>query len=133
MNEDQYRAQLEAIYASKSWKITAPLRLIMSLMQRAITLLADPFSWPGRLLRFAANQPVLRRYGKRFVQTFPHSRNRLLKTMNQSERVIQSKPIQRITSKVESPAMLEAAPIMSVSAYRVLRALKNKENYSCEL
>ena len=124
MNEEQDRAQLEAIYASKSWKITAPLRVIMSLMQRAITLLSDPTSWPGRLLRFAANQPVLRRYGKRFVQTFPHSRNRLLKTMNQSERLVQSKPIHPIAAAVETPAMLDAAPMMSVSAYRVLLALK---------
>ncbi len=125
MNEEQYRAQLEAIYASKSWKITAPLRVMMSFIQRAIALLSDPPSWPGRLLRFAANQPVLRRYGKLFVQTFPHSRNRLLKTMNQSERVIQSKPIHPIAPTIESPAMLEAAPVMSVNAYRVLHALKN--------
>jgi hypothetical protein len=27
MNEDQLRAQLEAVYGSTSWKVTAPLRL----------------------------------------------------------------------------------------------------------
>lgn len=34
MNEDQLRAELEAVYASSSWKITAPLRYIVLLLKR---------------------------------------------------------------------------------------------------
>ncbi|MFZ6768261.1 hypothetical protein ACO0LM_14460 [Undibacterium sp. Di26W] len=34
MNEDQLRAELKAVYASSSWKITAPLRMVFQLLKR---------------------------------------------------------------------------------------------------
>ena len=33
-NEDQLRAELDAVYASSSWKITAPLRLFAQMLKR---------------------------------------------------------------------------------------------------
>ncbi|MFZ6658574.1 hypothetical protein ACO0LH_25325 [Undibacterium sp. TJN19] len=33
MNEEQLRAELDAVYASSSWKITAPLRYVVLLLK----------------------------------------------------------------------------------------------------
>ena len=33
MNEDQLRAELKAVYASSSWKLTAPLRYVVQLLK----------------------------------------------------------------------------------------------------
>lgn len=77
MTEKQLREQLDAVYASTSWRLTAPLRFFVSLLKgqglRAI--------WPKQLIiaamHRAAAQPRLRRLGQRVLTRFPNLRMRV--------------------------------------------------------
>lgn len=63
MTNEQLRAQLDAMYASTSWRVTAPLRLISTIARTGRQFVASPRSYAKRavlgLVRWAA--PRIRR------------------------------------------------------------------------
>lgn len=72
MTEQQLREQLDAVYASTSWKITAPFRFFVSLLKgRGLRGV-----WPRKLMltvmHRAAAQPRLRLLGQRILIRFPN-------------------------------------------------------------
>jgi hypothetical protein len=67
MNEEQLRAELAAVYASRSWKITAPLRRIIDIARRSWRLLREPRRIPGVILRRAGRYPAMRHLGGKFL------------------------------------------------------------------
>lgn len=85
MNEEQLRAQLQAVYASKSWKITAPMRELVALFNRLSALLRHPYRIPGIVLRRASANATLRHYGRLLLRAFPGWRAGILRRMNPPE------------------------------------------------
>ena len=84
MNEEQLRAQLQAVYASKSWRITAPLRSLVAFCIRLKSLLTHPQRIPGVVLRRARANATLSRYGSLLLRAFPGLRAGILRRMNPS-------------------------------------------------
>lgn len=52
MNEQQLREELDAVYRSTSWRITAPLRLFMAGLRFFIYLIGSPKQSMIRVLRY---------------------------------------------------------------------------------
>lgn len=71
MNEKQLRAELDAVYRSTSWKITAPLRLLSALVQRYIIRPLSPRRWGGALVAIMLRQTTFVLWVKRFLVRFP--------------------------------------------------------------
>ena len=77
MTEKQLREQLDAVYASTSWRLTAPLRwLVRSLKPSAIRSIA-PKRTLAVLIRRVATQPALQRFGQRVLRRFPNTKMRI--------------------------------------------------------
>ena len=77
MNNDDKSAELAAVYASKSWRLTAPLRESAAWLR-----LMHPRSLLGRLVRWAGRHPEIRRLGGQFLLRFPTLRERLRQVVN---------------------------------------------------
>lgn len=77
MTEEQLRAQLEAVYASTSWKITAPLRGIARLRRPFSGIKLSPKRALAALIRYLAGQAFLQRLGRRVFGRFPNVKVRL--------------------------------------------------------
>ena len=71
MNEKQLRAELDAVYRSTSWKITAPLRLLSAFVHRYLIQPISPRRWAAALVNFMLRQTVLVIWVKRFLFRFP--------------------------------------------------------------
>lgn len=77
MNEEQLRAQLNAVYSSTSWRITAPLRTLSGLVRAGKLPRARIKSRIVSILRFLAKSEMVRRIGKRVLSHTPKLRNKL--------------------------------------------------------
>jgi len=75
MTEEQLREQLNAVYASTSWKLTAPLRYCSAVLR----LVRSFPAFSRRILLTGMggflNMPPVRQSGARLVKLFPGLRN----------------------------------------------------------
>lgn len=71
MSEQQLRAELDAVYRSTSWRITAPFRLLVSLIKQPRTILGLPRRFVRWSIRFVMRQPLLNQLAKRILNFFP--------------------------------------------------------------
>ena len=80
MTEQQLREQLDAVYASTSWKITAPLRFCASMLRSGAVTGNLRFSLKKLILsamRRASGQPRLRRFAQRIFLRFPNLKRQI--------------------------------------------------------
>lgn len=129
MNEEQLRAQLAAVYASKSWKVTAPLRACMGFLLRTRERLLHPRRTLGNGLRRLAYQPRIRRLGPFISLHFPALYVRLIRIVNaapDTAAVVMAVPVS-VASPAPMPVDIEAddpaLSAMSASARRIYVAL----------
>jgi hypothetical protein len=99
MTEKQLREQLDAVYASTSWKITSPLRLCVSLMKSGGFRLGSPKKYLVAILYRALSQPQLRLWGQRLFRRFPKLKAR----------------VKRVILKFNSKALSDFSPKFPVS------------------
>lgn len=71
MNEKQLRAELDAVYGSISWRITAPLRHLSAFVKRFILRPLSPKVWLRLLISFVLRRPTLVTYIKRILSSTP--------------------------------------------------------------
>lgn len=71
MNEEQLREQLAKVYSSTSWRITAPLRILGSILKRRWFPFDATKKFIVALIRHLARSDVLRRAAKRIFVYFP--------------------------------------------------------------
>lgn len=71
MNEEQLRAELAAVYASTSWRMTAPLRLTMTMVYSVRAFVRNPRPLVGNVLRRAGQVEALRKTGGGALRSFP--------------------------------------------------------------
>lgn len=81
MNEKQLRAELDAVYGSLSWRLTAPLRLLSLTVRRLGFVLRAPKQAARRIVQKIANHPRLGPLGRRVLNRFPHMKARLRHNM----------------------------------------------------
>lgn len=74
MNEEQLRAQLNAVYSSTSWRITAPLRAMSRIVRAGGVSKAEVKARIVSILRFLSKSDFIRRAGKRILSYFPSLR-----------------------------------------------------------
>ncbi len=131
MNEEQLRAQLAAVYASKSWRMTAPLRLSMGCLLRIRNWVTHPRQTIGNGLRRLARNPRVRRMGPLISLHFPKLYVRLLRIVNaEPDMAAIVAPVQFVASH---PQSLPIAVIlndtsqagMSAGARRIFVALNS--------
>lgn len=72
MSEQQLRAELDAVYRSTSWRITAPFRLLVSLIKQPRTILGLPRRVVRWSIRFVMRQALLNRLAKGVLSFFPN-------------------------------------------------------------
>lgn len=88
MNEQQLREQLDAIYQSTSWKITAPLRWIVGLTKDHKRVF---FSFKGNLIQLLSkgvSNPILFKIGSKILLPFPALRFRLQSAMREQNSLV---------------------------------------------
>jgi hypothetical protein len=80
MNEEQLRNELAAVYASKSWRITRPLRLTMTMVYEFSAFVRNPRPAVGSVLRRAGQYAAIRKHGGNVLRGFPklHQRVKLI-------------------------------------------------------
>jgi hypothetical protein len=105
MTEDQMRAELDAVYASTSWRITAPMRFVSGLIKhRTLPALRLRQRLRGLLGRVIRN-PLFRKAGSAVLRAFPSLRE----------------PLSRLARKYASaPASLSQAGLPSAQSEAVL-------------
>jgi hypothetical protein len=77
MTKEELRAELEAIYASPSWKITAPLRTVSALTQSVFVHLRRPRVVLFKLLRRIASISFFRRIALLALSVSPRLKERV--------------------------------------------------------
>ncbi len=72
MSDKDLQRELDAVYASTSWRITAPLRLLNKLLSYA-----RPRQFVLGLIRLALAKPAIRQFALNMVNHFPALKTRL--------------------------------------------------------
>jgi hypothetical protein len=128
MNEDDLRAELNAVYHSWSWRITAPLRFasaaLRSLKPKNFSLKRMAASFVRLLLR----QPALVAFIKNMLNRFPGLKERF-KRVAQSSIRIDAKPYSLMP--VVMPTSGDEAEVskpLSEASCLILQALQTKRN-----
>lgn len=67
MNEKQLRAELDAVYGSLSWRITAPLRHLSAFVRRFVLRPLSPRFWMHIAVNFIIARPALVALAKKIV------------------------------------------------------------------
>jgi hypothetical protein len=86
MNEEQLRAELNAVYNSLSWRLTAPLRFISARFKGLRSLLVSPKRTFTFMVRALLQQESLVRIAKRIVNRFPKLKARLKPLVHRAAR-----------------------------------------------
>ena len=81
MNEKQLRAELDAVYRSTSWRLTAPLRALSLLVRRLSFALKAPKQAMRRVLQKMASHPTLSALGRRVLLRFPGLKARIRRSL----------------------------------------------------
>lgn len=107
MTEDQIRAELDAVYRSTSWRVTAPLRFVGALVKHRTLPAFLPRERVRRLLGRIVRNSMVRKIGSAVLRAFPSWRA----------------PLQRIARKFASvPVSLSPAGLPSAQSEAVLSA-----------
>lgn len=109
MTEDQIRAELDAVYRSTSWRVTAPLRFVGALVKHRTSPAFRPRERVRRLLGRIVRHPAIRKIGSAVLRAFPSWRA----------------PMQRIARKFASapaPTSLGPSGLPSAQSEAVLSA-----------
>lgn len=77
MSEQQLREELDAVYRSTSWRITAPLRFIFAGLKSFKSLLISPRKSMIHILRSLSRYAWLVSAGKSVLHYFPSLRKRI--------------------------------------------------------
>ena len=108
MSEQQLRAELDAVYRSTSWRITAPFRLLVSLMKQPRTILG----LPRRILRKVASIGASPTIGDQSVAV--------------QENVLDAQATTQI-ERTEDMQRRDGRSLLSPSAREIFRQLKNNQ------
>ncbi|MFZ6745765.1 hypothetical protein ACO0LC_21280 [Undibacterium sp. JH2W] len=81
MNEKQLRAELDAVYASTSWKVTAPFRYVVGKIIAIKNTKQNMRSLAGRMIRRVVAIPGIKNMALRVLQYFPGIERRIRKSM----------------------------------------------------
>ncbi|MBI1770916.1 MAG: hypothetical protein HYR68_00840 [Burkholderiales bacterium] len=79
MNEKQLRAELDAVYSSLSWKITAPFRCVTRTISSIKTIKFSVRSLPGRIVRRVVAITAIKNLALRILKYFPGIERRVRK------------------------------------------------------
>lgn len=118
MNEEQLRAQLNAVYSSTSWRITAPLRAVSRLVQVRGMSKAEVKVHIVSALRFLAKSAFVRRLGKRVLGYFPSLRNKVQSLLLQ--RTLPA-PVIHITAEHVTTSLLSSETAAILKQIKMLR------------
>lgn len=77
MNEEQLRAELDSVYRSLSWRITAPLRYLSLNVKRLRFALRSPKKALIRAIQLAIRNQKIAAFGRLVVNRFPALKSRL--------------------------------------------------------
>ncbi|MFZ6875210.1 hypothetical protein ACO0LF_24350 [Undibacterium sp. Di27W] len=81
MNEKQLRAELDAVYASTSWKVMAPFRYVVGKIIAIKNTKQSIRSLAGRMIRRAVAIPGIKNLALRILVYFPGIERRIRKSM----------------------------------------------------
>lgn len=116
MTEQQLREQLDAVYASTSWKITAPFRFFVSLIKSTGLRLGSPLKTFLAALHWAARQPRLRYWGLRILRRFP--------TLEKRIRNIILSRCGRAQSAFPTPSLAQEEQLLTPAAQVIYREMR---------
>jgi len=97
--------ELHGLFSSKSWRITWPLRMVMKIFKRLISLLLKMIRWmrvlPKRIvknflrfaIRFVLKRPSLKAKSLRFLASFPKLKGRLRPLESKNGRLAHQIPL----------------------------------------
>lgn len=124
MNEKQLRAELDAVYQSASWRITAPLRLLSKFVQRFLLRPLSPRRLISTLVTLLLRQTALVSRIKRHLHHFPRvqiSARRFIHGMNQ-DRVIYYEPSMEVAdSPSDAPQLSRASQLIYQELKRAVK------------
>lgn len=111
MSEQQLREQLDRVYSSTSWRITAPLRALGNFFQVKRSLIGILASFVASLIRFCARFKMLRRIANGIFSYFPSLRLRVRRVLFIHPVLIVSPPVPHVVedlrkSKLSSDAFM---------------------------
>ncbi|MFA9273534.1 MAG: hypothetical protein ACEQSE_01550 [Candidatus Aquirickettsiella gammari] len=118
MSEQQLRAELDAVYRSTSWRITAPLRYLSAFVRRSIWHRLTPKVWLRVLIAFVLRRPALVAFIKNSLTYIPGAKS-WAKGL-----------LQRLTSDVQikhAPINLELHPESQIPAMSASSSLIYRE------
>lgn len=87
MNEKQLRSELDAVYRSTSWRVTAPLRWLSSFVRRYFLSPLSPRRLLAVLISFILRRPKLASFIQGCLIRFPRLRERIRRLYYRSNRV----------------------------------------------
>lgn len=121
MNENDLKAELEAVYRSTSWRVTMPLRWVGGVFKRSAGLLAHPRAAARAVLGSIVRTQAIRQLAVRALQPFPGLKARVRNlTIRHLEYVPPNAGI--------LPATKEEASL-TLRAREVLAELRRSTNY----
>ncbi len=129
MDEKQLRAELDAVYSSLSWRITAPLRYLSLFVRSYLLRPLSPRFWFRVLTHFLVSRPKLLGFVKRLLSHVPGLHGRMQRLAHQvllNEQIVYVAPK---LANLDELANANLPPLSSQAAliYReVQRSLKRK-------
>lgn len=121
MNEDDLKAELDAVYGSTSWRVTKPLRWVGGVLRRAAGLLTHPRASVRSAVSSAMRTPAVRQLAARALRPFPGLKARV--------RNLTIRHLEHVPSNAGIlPATNEEA-LLTSRAREVLAELRRAKNY----
>jgi hypothetical protein len=126
MNEKQLRAELDAVYGSISWRITAPLRYFSAFAKRYVWRSLSPKVWLRALIAFVLRSPSLVAFLKNSLTYVPGAKSWAKRLLQRLIPVAQSN---HLPAKLElhPESQLPAMSATSLLIYRELQAAIQKQ------
>lgn len=127
MNEKQLRAELDAVYGSLSWRITAPLRYLSAFVKRSILPFLSPKFWLKGLIAFILRRPTLVSILKRCLMYVPGAKVWAKGVMQNAILESQSDYLPAELD-VDTDSQLPVISANSLLIYRELQAATQEQN-----
>ncbi|MFZ6818651.1 hypothetical protein [Undibacterium sp. Ji22W] len=121
MNEKQLRAELEAVYGSISWRITAPLRYFSAFVKRYILRPLSPKVWLRAFVAFVLRRPSLVAFLKSALTYVPWAKSWAQRLFRKGMPAVQQTPLPP-TVELHAESQLPAISAASSLIYRELQA-----------
>ncbi|MBR7801477.1 hypothetical protein [Undibacterium fentianense] len=112
MSEQQLREELNAVYRSTSWRMTAPLRLFATLIKQPRLIMGLPKRVIRRLMHFVMRRQKLNNAALFILKMFPRWRQGYLVRLGH----LQAPSIPKTINQTVSVEMLTAIDMHSMSA-----------------